>query len=283
MDLANFLSASHNARLLYKKSLGQREREPMVVRGTPLPRQLEPDAILEALLEVRFDAPTVLPEVLFGRLAEHAAWKDWQQLRLPPYDIPAPLREANPTLRVAPIFELTNAQSHRSVRIGPRVISYHVGAPYPGWAVFQGEINQAVDELFARVKDLRVIRLGLRYINALTHDRHFIKSANDLAVAVTVSGDVQTASMNLNYNVMVRNDTVCTVRVATRDFVQGVIPDSTTVLADVDVATIDSFSTQDAGIVKDWAVFAHQKEKEEFFHLLTPEIVTKLTQGARSA
>jgi uncharacterized protein (TIGR04255 family) len=252
----------------------------MVARGTKLPQQLNPDAILEALLEIRFDAPTILPEVLFGRLAEYAAWKDWQQLRLPPYEVPAPLREANPTLRFAPIFELTKAELHRSVRIGPRVMSYHVVAPYPGWTVFQSEINQVVDELFARAKDLRVVRLGLRYINALTPDRHFISSAGDLALVVMVSDDVQTGSMNLNYNVMVRNDTMCTVRVATKDFVQGPVPNSTTVLVDVDVATVDPFTTQDAGVIKSWAVVAHEKEKEEFFHLLTAESIDKLTKNA---
>jgi hypothetical protein len=47
-------------------------------------------------------------------------------------------------------------------------------------------------------------------------------------------------------------------------------------MVDVDVATTDPFMTQDGSVVRDWAEFAHEKGKQEFFHLLTPEIIEKL-------
>src|SRR5580658_6612724 len=120
----------------------------MVARDFPLPARIDPDAILEAIVEIRFDAPTILPEVLFGRLSEHAAWAGFQQRRLAAYEIPAGLRESDVNLRFAPIFELVRPDSRRIVRIGPHAMSYHVLAPYPGWGVFRPEIEEAIDELY---------------------------------------------------------------------------------------------------------------------------------------
>jgi uncharacterized protein (TIGR04255 family) len=251
----------------------------MVARGTPLPQQLNPDAILEALLEIRFNAPTILPEVLFGRLAEHAPWIGWQQRRLPTYEIPAPLREADANLRYAPIFEISNPQQHRAVRIGSHVLSYHVMAPYPGWAVFQPEIDSAVDQLFAKATGLTVLRLGLRYINAFLTDAHGITSVADLDVEVKVSDDDHPSRMNLNFMTSIGPDADCTVRIATKEFAQGAVPTNAAVIADIDIFTNDHITAQTAQAVKDWAVMAHNGEKQEFFHLLTQQTIAHLTQG----
>lgn len=251
----------------------------MVARGTPLPQQLNPDAILEALLEIRFDAPTIVPEVLFGRLAEHAPWIGWMQRRLPTYDIPIQMREVNANLRFTPIFELANPQQHRAVRIGPHVLSYHVMAPYPGWAVFRPDIESAVDQLFARADGLTVLRLGLRYINAFVADVHGIGSTADLDLTVEVSTDDHPTKLNLNFMRAIAPDTDCAVRVATREFAQGAVPINATVIADIDVFTNEHITAQSAHAVKNWAVAAHDAEKQEFFHLLRPGTIAHLTQG----
>jgi uncharacterized protein (TIGR04255 family) len=248
----------------------------MVIRDTPLPDKIHPDAILEALFEVRFDALTILTEVLIARLAEHAPWKDWKQRRLPSYEIPSAMREADANLRFAPIFELTGADSKRTVRVGPHVVSYHVFAPYPGWEVFEPELRAAVDELFAKAPELVVRRLGLRYVNALTPNAHGIRSPEDLFLTVSVSGDDQRARMNLNFITPISADSICTVRIATKEFVQGAVPEGPLLLIDVDTATTDQFTAKDAASVKDWARFAHERGKVEFFHLLTPDTLARL-------
>ena len=107
-------------------------------RGKPVPKKLKNDAIVEALLEVRFDMAT-MPEILFGQLADYERWKGFKQGRLPVYDIPAPLREADPNLRFQPVFELSSEQ--RFVRVGPQVISYHRTMPYVGWDRFRPELE----------------------------------------------------------------------------------------------------------------------------------------------
>jgi uncharacterized protein (TIGR04255 family) len=247
----------------------------MVARGYPLPARIEPDAILEAVVEVRFDAPTVLPEVVFGRLAEHSAWSGFQQRRMPAYEIPAPLREADPNLRFAPIFELVAPDSKRSVRIGPHVFSYHAMAPYPGWNQFEGELNSAIDELFRKAPGL-VKRLGMRYINALRADVHGIDSPASLDLEIRISQDVQTDRVNLNFVTQVFPLTQCQVKIATKEFVQGPTPNDARVFIDVDVATVDDYSGGDAASVKQWAAQAHEHEKREFFHLLKESTIQRL-------
>jgi len=162
------------------------------------------------------------------------------------------------------------------VNVGPHVMSYHATAPYPGWAVLQPELNAAVDELFAKAPELKVQRLGLRYLNALTAQGHGIQTPADLSLTVNVSGDDQTARLNLNFITLVAPDTTCTVRIATKEFLQGILPPNTFVFVDVDAATNDQFTAHGAASVKQWLAFAHEKEKEEFFHLLKPETITKL-------
>jgi len=247
----------------------------MVARNTSLPRHIEPDSIVEAVMEVRFDAPTILPEVLFGRLAEHSAWSAFQQRRLPAYEIPAPLREADVNLRFAPIFELAGVDVARSVRIGPHSFSYHARAPYPGWLPFQGELHLAIDELCQKTPDLSVKRLGMRYLNALRSDVHGIDSPAGLDLEIRVSNESQTDNLNLNYIAEVFSLTRCTVRIATRDFVQGPAPSEACVFVDVDVFT-DQFSATDASSIKQWAAQAHEHAKREFFHLLKDETIQRL-------
>jgi hypothetical protein len=42
----------------------------VIKRGTPLPKKLKDDAIVEAVFELRFDSST-LAEVFLGRIADH--------------------------------------------------------------------------------------------------------------------------------------------------------------------------------------------------------------------
>src|SRR5438552_15913338 len=95
-----------------------------VSASKPIPRKLKQDAIIEAIFEMRFDTG-MIPEILFGRLAEYDGWKGLEQQRLPSYDIPRQLREFDPTLRFAPVFELRVGIGHRAIRIATPLLAYH--------------------------------------------------------------------------------------------------------------------------------------------------------------
>jgi uncharacterized protein (TIGR04255 family) len=244
-------------------------------RGSRIPRKLKHDAIVEALIEFRFETRTK-PEFLLVRLSEIEAWKDFKESRLPAFSIPEQIREVDPNLRFQPIFELQKDQ--RSLRIGPRVISYHLRSPYQGWAIFGKEIERVAEAVFSKADSFVMKRLGLRYLNALTSDVHQIRSIGDLDVSVVVGTETVTDDINLNRTLTASNDRRCTIRIATPEFVTGSLPPNTSVLADIDIFTPDSFETTDQDVVKRWVEAAHTTEKQEFFVLLKDETITSLEE-----
>jgi uncharacterized protein (TIGR04255 family) len=243
----------------------------------PVPQKLRNDALIEALLEIRFDTQTI-PEVLVGRLADHAPWKGFQQRRLPLAEIPAPIRQTERNLRYSPLFELADPEHNRLVRIGEHVVSYHQLRPYVGWAVFREELRRTVDGLFEKAGEVVVRRLGLRYINALTPQVHGIKGILDLDLKVSAAGLTLPGNVNLNFTTDVQDDMSCTVRVATSEFVGGNIPEGTSVVIDVDVFTKPAVRIKSAETVKNWVDTAHTREKEQFFRLLTTETIEALAE-----
>lgn len=247
----------------------------MVARGNPLPTKLQRDAIVEAIFEIRFNT-TTLSEVLAGRLSDTASYKGFQQRRLPAADLPAGLRESNEQLRFQATIEFVHPSNRRSVRIGPHVLSCHRLSPYVGWETFRPELEEAIEALYSKAESIEVNRLGLRYINALTTAHHFIRNVKDLDLGISIANEALAGSLNLNFMTEVSNDTLCTVRIATKEFAHGTLPPETAILVDVDVGTTSAFSAKGAADVKNWANFAHAKEKEEFFHLLKAETVEQL-------
>jgi uncharacterized protein (TIGR04255 family) len=253
------------------------QRKPMVKRGTELPRKLKHDAIVEALVELRFNTPTVT-EVFLGRLIEHRNWEGWQQRQLPAYNIPPQFRQIDPNLQFTPIIELAERDGGAALRIGSSVVSYHRRAPYVGWARFKPELERVVESLFASGAKITVKRLGLRYMNALRPNLHNITSIADLDLELVVSQDVISSAVNINFTTDIGRQSACTVRIATKEFIQGAVPEDTTVFVDVDVFTSDSFSTTDISAVNHWVDFAHTQEKNEFFHLFKQSTIDMLRE-----
>jgi uncharacterized protein (TIGR04255 family) len=249
----------------------------MARRKKRIPAKLKHDAIVEALLEVRFDTTTI-PEVLLGRLADCASWKGFEQDRMPAYEIPAFLRQADPNLRYQPIFELHNTEKNRALRIGGHVLSYHRLTPYESWSKFKPELDAAIDALFAKAEGLTISRLGLRYINAIRPEFHQISSILQLDLTLAVEQEAVVSNVNINFTTDLSDDTQCTVRVATTEFVQGTLPPGSRVLIDVDVFTKESFKINDAQKVKQWVESAHIMEKEQFFRLLTDATIDALEE-----
>jgi len=249
----------------------------MVAKGTRLPERIDPDAIVEAILEIRFDLVSPLPEVLFGRLSEIPQWKAFtQQRRLPAYEMPAAFRDADANLRFVPVLELASTDPPRAVRIGGHVLSYHLLAPYSGWVSFEKELHVAVDGLFDKTEGLVVTRLGLRYINALSPASHGIASIGQLDVKIEVSQAAVTEQVMLNFITDLPNQTQCRVAVATRGFVQGAFPPEAIALVDVDVATTPDFRTESRDAVKEWAAQARVAKNQAFLGLLTEQTLNRL-------
>jgi uncharacterized protein (TIGR04255 family) len=245
--------------------------------GKSLPLKLKNDAIVEAILEVRFQT-AMIPEIFFGRIADYDPWKRYTQRRMPVYEFPASFRQADPNLRYAPVFELVNFEQHRVLRVGAQVLSYHCLQPYVGWEKFRAELDQVVSAVFQTVHDLKVERLGLRYTNALRSSTHGIRGIKDLDLKVEIAGMRVSDNINVNFT-EADNDTMCTVRIATPQFVQGgTLPSDTMVYVDVDVYTREGPQIVKEDDARAWIKAAHDREKEQFFSLLPVERIEALRE-----
>jgi uncharacterized protein (TIGR04255 family) len=160
--------------------------------------------------------------------------------------------------------------------VGAHVLSYHCLAPYVGWDSFSTDFTVAADGLFAKAERVTVHRLGLRYINALTVAAHGIRSVSDLDLEVRASQERLTDRLNLNFTTGAGPNTQCTIRVATREFVQGPSAADATVFVDVDVATTDGFRTDNVDAVKGWATDARRTKNQAFLGLLNAETLRRL-------
>lgn len=239
------------------------------------PKKLKDDSIIEAVCHVRFCASDV-PEVIIGRLTDVDQWKKFIQTRLPVSNIPAPIRDHDENLRFEPLVQLGREDGARLIRVGGNVLSYHVVGRYCGWAELQPELEFVAAELFTKVHDLTVTRIGFRYINALTSDRHFVPSVYDLNLALQVAESNIQGEVNLNYLEQSSATHLTLTKIASPYFLQGTLPPNTTAVVDIDVFTPPDFKTSSLDQLFKWVDDAHDFEKESFFRLLPKEILAKV-------
>jgi len=239
-----------------------------------IPRKLKNDPIVEALFEVRF-ASDQIPEVVLGKLASRDCWTDYKTVRLALADIPAAIRDNDPNLVYQPLWQLQANDGKRVIKSGPRVFSYHVLQPYPGWAVFEPELVSATDFLFGILGPLTVMRYGFRYINVLTKD-HFVTSLANLNFGVRLADAPVTWPINLNYQRGHSSHHRVMVRVAPKEFVQNPT-EGLGALIDIDVFTPTDFKSDGSDKIK-WVGEAHKFLKEEFFTLLPDALIDRLEE-----
>jgi uncharacterized protein (TIGR04255 family) len=244
---------------------------------TPLPERISPDAIIEALVEFRFERGDELPEAIVGRLLDAPLWTDYAQVRLATADIPQTLRENDPNLRYLPIIELRKKDASRIAKVGGRVFSYHVLEPYPGWTVFHDEIETVVRSIVESLKFIPFSRLGLRYINVFRPEEHHVLGLTDTNISLSVRSELLAGAVNINYMKVVEPTHIITVKIATPEFVIGNLRPGFSLLCDIDVATKGEVSVTGAESTMSWITTAHDLEKQEFFKILRDEITKTLS------
>ena len=176
------------------------------------------------------------------------------------------------------MLELKSPETARIVRIGENAVSLHALEPYPTWQSFKPELDEMIKGLFREIADFRPTRLGLRYINRLNRADHLIGSVSDLSYSAKVADEAFEGPQNFNYRKK-RSDThEVLVRVASPEFVTGPGSQSLNALIDVDVFTPDDWNSADLNGTLSWVETAHDIEKEEFFKLIPPKILTELIE-----
>jgi uncharacterized protein (TIGR04255 family) len=248
-------------------------------QGASIPERIDPDAILEALVEFRFEH-SELPELVLGRLLDAQLWERHTQTRLPAADIPQPIREMDANFRYQPLVELRKNDGNRVAKIGGHVMSYHVVRQYPGWATFRIEIEKTLQEVIAKLKSPQFSRIGLRYINALRPEDHYVRGLADTNIVIKVGERTLTESVNVNYSRMFGENHIVTVKVATPDLVTGNIRAGYSLLCDIDVGSKVGNTIADYAGAIAWIDEAHILEKTEFFGILPENIINKLAAAA---
>ena len=245
-----------------------------------LPSKLKDDFIVEALCQIQFNCDD-LPEVIIGRATDFWVKSGYVAERLPIADIPAPIRQADPNLRFQPTIQLREKQGPSLIRIGEQAISFHVTGEkkYPGWSEFRAKLNGVVDGIFNNMTNVAVNKIGLRYINAIVQDRHFIKDIHELQFEVSVGGKKLTGPVNLNFNGLEGTSHIVTTRLAHGSFVQGTLPDKTSAVIDVEVSTANDFLARNASGVMSWIEAAHGFEKTALFALIPDTVKQKLMEN----
>jgi uncharacterized protein (TIGR04255 family) len=241
-----------------------------------IPRKLKRDAIAEALFEIRFQSDEI-PEVVIANLLVFDRWRSFDKARLPAADVPWPIQVNDPNLNIQPHVQLTKQDRTEAGKIGPLVASYHMLAPYSGWAVFSPHIQALVAHCFASINGFQVTRAGLRYINILTKADHNIGQFSDLLLNVNVGGRKLDSHMTLHYAVSSGTAVQARITLSSPEMVSGPAGPFSA-LIDVDVSTPDGFEAKSPDVVMSWLESAHQFEKEQFFSLIPEAILHTLVE-----
>lgn len=242
-----------------------------------LPKKLTRDAIMEALLEIRFET-TQVGEVLVGRLASFALFEGYGVSRLPIANFPAEVRDADANLRFQPTLQLASPAPGELIKIGPHVISLHVVAPYPGWDALLERLRLLIEMLFGAVGDIGITRLGLRYINAITPD-HGVDRISDLRFSVELGGQQTNSELVFSHRFKSDNEIHGTLSLATPSFVNGPnLPNECAAFVDIDIFTPRALGKTDPAAVLNWVERAHEAEKVAFFRLFSESQIEKLKE-----
>ena len=244
-----------------------------------LPKKLTTDTIVEALLEVQFET-SELSELAIGRLAAFPQWQRYPAVALPASNIPAALRRADPNMGRLPILEKREAGSAEFGRIGDRAISLHRQRPYSGWENFGPKCHELLSFVYASgLADLKVTRLGLRYVNAFTEKDHGIKSLSELELTMAVGPDQLGARAMLYFERRSHEDMIAQVKIASKELIANPTPNDLAVFVDVDVILPPEAGGLNEEAAHQWLERAHTQEKIQYFSLYTKDMMKRLVES----
>lgn len=239
-----------------------------------LPIRIDPDAIVEALIEIRFDLGT-FPEIFLGQVLTSASSLRLRPVRLPGADLPQAAKDSDPNLRYQPAYQLEG--EGELVRVGSNVLSIHRLPPYCGWDQFLSRSVEILQACWEGCGQPTVSQCGLRYINALRSDLHGVRSIDDLNLDVSVAGE-SIVDVTVSYVDDADSNSRALVRVASHSHVTGQLPENATFVVDVDVQSKSAEKMTDVSALTKWLHAAHALEKRLFFNLLPNRIVEGLKE-----
>lgn len=235
-----------------------------------LPIKISPCPISEAIFEIRF-TPSLPEEAVFGVVYNAVKLHFPGQLEtLFPVPIPEILRQQDANLKYAAQYRLRC--ENRLLSIGPRVLSFSNIDPYIGWAKWSGFFQEVLGEIRQTGAIGMVERTGLRYINVFERkildgvqmklflgDSRILGESTVIRTELLESGIVSILQISNDVDIMIGQRSI-----------RGSLIDIDC-LANLGESQ-DDFFEHSGEIIKR----SHDREKELFYSLLTPETLATL-------
>lgn len=247
-----------------------------------MPRKLQADPIIDAVIEVRLKASKPLSDVLPGVLMQKMGEGVGDIERLPVADVPKQLRDNNPNLIYEHLVRV-DLQGY-SLLVGDRSVTLACLMPYPGGVVFK---KKAI-EVFATILELPIIEEVTRFSIKYTD---FIKEDQVAEMLKYLDLDIKAGAQSLD------NFQGFTLQFSTKEtditsLVKVILPANVQFNQDPSkrgmILEVDSIQMLDQQSVAEFGnQFSnlldglHLNNKEQFFALLTPYALEKL--GATDA
>ena len=234
-----------------------------------LPSRISPSPVIDALIEIRFEAMWAHSAVFGLIYNEIRDLYPGEVISLPILQIPEQIRNTDPNLRFKPLYRIDGDKT--ILQIGPDVLCISSKIPYIGWDEFFTFAVALIQKIINAKIIKRVLRLGHRYVNFFKGD-----ILNDLTVRVSLGNDYSLE------NVLIRSE------VKSGDFINILQlsncaqykqdPMTQEVLGTIiDIDTVREYSDNYfVEQVEKELKQAHICEKKLFFSLLTPSLLSNL-------
>jgi uncharacterized protein (TIGR04255 family) len=227
--------------------------------------------VVDAVIEMRFESQ-IPSEAVFG-----VVWNELKTLyskyeKNPIMQLPADLLERDPNFQYMPHYKLQNNES--ICQIGPRVVVLAM-KKYLTWDDFCSTSIKVIEKIFKAVDELKVQRVGIRYINFFEYDVFSNdKIKLNLSVGCKSGKPVECTSKVLFENSKgIKTNVQCANNAQYKPF------DGSGTVISGSVIDIDSFV--DSHLDSKCSIEAllpeiHKTLKELFFDILTKELVESL-------
>lgn len=238
-----------------------------------LPTRLVSEPIVEVVSEVRFAAEgdavvNLLPGILHAELGPFD-----QQGRTFPVPFPVEMLAADPSLAFRP--QVVMSKDNRIIQVGPRAVSVALRAPYPGWTKFSAIICEVFDVVCAQSFISSFDWLSLKYLDVISFEDES-PTLGWLDADLSLGGsriDQQPSAMRVEF---VDGPVTTVVQITSPvQAHQAGQPDKTGLLLDVDTIHREQFPDF-SGRYREVLNQLHQRNKKQFFSLLTDETERRL-------
>jgi uncharacterized protein (TIGR04255 family) len=238
-----------------------------------LPTRLASEPIVEVVSEVRFDADgdaavNLLPGILHEKFGPFD-----QQGRTFPAGLPPELLITDPSLAFRP--HVAMSRGNRFIQVGPKVVSVALRSPYPGWTDFSAFTCEVFDVVCAQSFITRFDWVSLKYLDVISFGEE-TPMLSWLNADVALGGakvDQQSCALRVEYV-----DGQITTVVQVSSPIQAQQPGQSIVtglLIDVDTIHQEQFADF-SGQYRNVLEQLHDRNKKQFFSLLTDETVSRL-------